>query len=65
MESRGALDFLDVLIDETDRFYENNGEVLSSNGKRPHTRSRLSENKRWVENIEKFYEKNPRRKSQK
>jgi len=57
-ESKGASDFLDVLINETDKFYENNSEILSNNGKRPHTRSRLSENKKWIENIEKFYEKN-------
>ncbi|MDH5555529.1 MAG: hypothetical protein OEX79_10085, partial [Nitrosopumilus sp.] len=57
MESRDASDFLDVLIDETDKFYKNNSEILSNNGKRPHTRSRLPENKRWVENIENFYEK--------
>jgi hypothetical protein len=60
-ESRDASDFLDVLINETDKFYENNSDVLSNNGKRPHARSRLSENKQWIENIEKFYEKNPRR----
>jgi hypothetical protein len=65
MESSAASDFLDVLIDETDKFYENNSEILSNNGKRPHTRSRLSANKRWTENIENFYEKNPYRKSRK
>jgi len=62
LESRGASDFLDVLINETDRFYENNSDVLSNYGKRPHARSRLPENKQWNENVEKFYEKNPRRK---
>ncbi|MDH5463156.1 MAG: hypothetical protein OEW49_02495 [Nitrosopumilus sp.] len=65
LESKDASDFLDVLIDETDKFYENNSEILSSNGKRPHNRSRLSENKKWAENIENFYEKNPHRKSRK
>ena len=65
LESKGASDFLDVLINETDRFYENNSEVLSNNGKKPHARSRLSEDKKWIENIEKFYEKNPRRKPRK
>jgi hypothetical protein len=65
LESKGASDFLDVLINETDRFYENNSEVLSNNGKKPHARSRLSEDKKWIENIEKFYERNPRRKSRK
>jgi len=65
LEARGASDFLDVLISETDRFYENNSDVLSNNGKKPHARSRLSENKKWIENIEKFYEKNPRRRPRK
>ena len=65
LEARGASDFLDVLISETDRFYENNSSVLSNNGKKPHARSRLSENKKWIENIEKFYEKNPRRRPRK
>ena len=64
-EARGASDFLDVLISETDRFYENNSNVLSNNGKKPHARSRLAENKKWVENIEKFYKKNPRRRPRK
>ena len=41
LEAKGASDFLDVLISETDRFYENNSEILSNNGKRPHARSRL------------------------
>jgi len=60
-EARGASEFLDVLINETDRFYENNSEILSNHGKRPHDRSRLKETKTWNENIERFYEKNPRR----
>ncbi len=33
LEAKGASDFLDVLISETDRFYENNSAVLSNNGK--------------------------------
>ena len=64
-EARGASEFLDVLINETDRFYENNSEILSNHGKRPHDRSRLKETKTWNENIEHFYEKNPRRRSRK
>ncbi|EIJ65494.1 hypothetical protein BD31_I0725 [Candidatus Nitrosopumilus salaria BD31] len=65
LESRGASDFLDVLINETDKFYENNSEILSKNGKKPHARSRLPENRQWIENIEEFYEKNPRRRPRK
>ena len=65
LEAKGASDFLDVLISETDRFYENNSAVLSNNGKKPNARSRLPENKEWIENIEKFYDKNPRRKYKK
>jgi hypothetical protein len=65
LEARGASDFLDVLISETDRFYENNSNVLSNNGKKPHARSRLPENKKWIENVENFYEKNSRRKYKK
>lgn len=65
LEAKGASDFLDVLISETDRFYENNSAVLSNSGKKPHARSRLPENKKWVGNIENFYEKNPRRKYKK
>jgi hypothetical protein len=64
-EAKGASKFLDVLIDETDKFYENHSEILSKNGKRPHARSRLPENKEWNENVEKFYEKNPRRRPRK
>jgi len=64
-EAKGASEFLDVLINETDKFYENNSEILSNHGKRPHAHSRLSENKKWIENIEIFYEKNPRRKPRK
>ena len=64
-EVKGALEFLDVLINETDKFYENNSEILSNNGKRPHDRSRLEETKAWNDNIERFYEKNPRRRPRK
>ncbi len=64
-EAKGASEFLDVLINETDKFYENNSDILSSNGKRPHARSRLSETKEWNENVENFYEKNPRRRPRK
>lgn len=60
-EAKDASEFLDVLVNEIDRFYEENSDVLSRNGKRPHARSRLSESKQWIENIEKFYENNPRR----
>ncbi len=60
-EVKGASEFLDVLISETDKFYENNSTILSTNGKRPHVRSRLAENEKWNENVERFYEKNPRR----
>lgn len=64
-EARGASEFLDILINETDRFYEENGTVLSNNGKRPHARSRLAEIKEWNENVERFYEKNPWRRPRK
>ena len=64
-EVKGASEFLDILIDETDRFYQDNSTALSNNGKRPHDRTRLPENKEWNENIEKFYEKNPRRRPRK
>ncbi|MGY5143943.1 MAG: hypothetical protein ACW9XH_05625 [Candidatus Nitrosopumilus sp. bin_32a] len=64
-EAKGASEFLDVLINETDKFYENNSEILSNHGKRPHARSRLAETKEWNDNVEKFYEKNPRRRPRK
>ena len=64
-EAKGASEFLDILINETDRFYQENSTALSVNGKRPHARSRLAENKQWNENVEKFYEKNPRRRPRK
>ena len=60
-EAKEASDFLDVLINETDSFYDKHSEILSNNGKRPHPRSHLSESKQWNENVEKFYEKNPYR----
>lgn len=64
-EVKGASEFLDVLINETDKFYENNSVILSNHGKRPHARSRLAETKEWNDNVEKFYEKNPRRRPRK
>ena len=65
MEAKEASKFLDVLIREIDDFYENHGEILSKNGKLPHSRSRLAENKQWNENVQIFYEKNPRRRPKK
>ncbi len=64
-EVKEASEFLDILIDEADKFYEDSWEILSSNGKRPHNRSKLAENKKWNKNIEKFYEDNPRRRPRK
>jgi len=65
VESKDASEFLDVLINEIDQFYKNHSEMLSKNGKKPHARSRLPENKKWLENIERFYELNPRRRPRK
>jgi hypothetical protein len=65
VESLEASDFLDVLITEIDRFYEKFSEILSKNGKRPHARSRLQENKQWNKNVELYYENNPRRRPRK
>jgi len=67
LEAKGASDFLDVLINEIDSFYEKYSEILSNNGISPHHRSRLPETKHWNDNIELFYEKNPyrRRRSKK
>lgn len=64
-EAKEASKFLDVLINETDKFYETHNDVLSNNGKRPHARSRLPENKQWNDNVEQYYEKNPRRRPRK
>jgi hypothetical protein len=64
-EAKGASDFLDVLINDTDRYYKDNSEILSNNGKRPHARSRLAEQKKWNENVEQYYEKHPRRRPRK
>ena len=64
-EAKGASEFLEVLISEADKFYKDNSEILSNNGKRPHARSRLPETKAWNDNVEKFYEKNPRRRPRK
>ncbi len=60
LKSTSAVEFLVVLINETDRFYKENGAILSKNGKRPHNRSQLKETREWSKNIEKFYEKHPR-----
>ena len=65
MEAREASDFLDVLVNGIDRFYKENSEILSNNGNRPHPRSRLPETKKWNENVERFYEQNPRRRPRK
>ena len=64
-EALEASNFLDVLITEIDSFYEKYSEILSNKGKRPHARSRLPENKQWNENVELYYEKNPRRRPRK
>ena len=64
-ECKDASEFLDVMINEIDQFYKNHSEVLSKNGKKPHVHSRLPENKKWLENIERFYELNPRRRPKK
>ena len=64
-ESTEASEFLDVLIYEIDQFYKNHSEILSKNGKKPHARSRLPETKKWLDNIERFYELNPRRRPRK
>ena len=63
IEATQAQEFLKLLIDETDKFYENHGTTLSNNGKRPHARSLLAENIEWNTNVEKFYENNPRKRS--
>mgnify|MGYP001117267649 CR=1 FL=1 len=65
VEAKEASEFLNVLVSEIDEFYKDHSEMLSKNGKRPHARSRLPENKQWVDNIEKFYELNPRRRPRK
>jgi hypothetical protein len=40
-------------------------DYINANGKRPHARSRLPETKQWIDNIERFYELNPRRRPRK
>ena len=65
IEAKEASEFLDVLINEIDGFYRDHNEILSNNGKRPHARSRLPETKQWIDNIERFYELNPRRRPRK
>ena len=64
-ESKDASEFLDVLINEIDQFYKNHSEILSKKGKKPHARSRLPETKKWLDNIERFYELNPKRRPRK
>ena len=64
-EAKDASEFLDVLVKEIDEFYKDHSEILSNNGKRPHARSRLPETKQWLDNIERFYELNPRRRPRK
>ena len=64
-EAKEASEFLNVLVKEIDEFYKDHSEMLSTNGKRPHARSRLPETKQWVDNIERFYELNPRRRPRK
>ena len=64
-EAKEASKFLDVLVKEIDGFYKDHSEMLSTNGKRPHARSRLPETKEWQDNIERFYELNPRRRPRK
>ena len=64
-ESKEASEFLDVLINEIDQFYKNHSEILSKNGKKPHACSRLPETKKWLDNIERFYELNPKRRPRK
>ena len=64
-EAKEASDFLNVLVNEIDGFYKEHSEILSTNGKRPHARSRLPETKQWISNIERFYELNPRRRPRK
>ena len=49
----------------TDRFYKENSEVLSSNGKRPHARSSYPEEKKWNENVEDTMKRIPRRRPRK
>jgi hypothetical protein len=65
LEAMEASDFLDVLVNETDQFYEKQSEILSNSGKRPHARSRLPESKLWNENVEHYFEKHPRRRPRK
>jgi len=64
-EAKNSSNFLNVLINEIDNFYKEHNIILSNNGNRPHPRSRLPETKKWNENVEKFYEKNPRKRPRK
>jgi len=65
VEAKDASEFLDIMINEIDQFYKNHSEILSKNGKKPHALSRLPETKKWLDNIERFYELNPRRRPRK
>jgi len=65
VEAKDASEFLDIMINEIDEFYKNHSEILSKNGKKPHVHSRLPETKKWLDNIERFYELNPRRRPRK
>ena len=65
LEAMEASDFLDVLVSECDHFYEKHSEILSNNGKTPHARSHLPETKLWKENVERYFEKHPRRRPRK
>ena len=65
VEAKDTSEFLDVLINEIDQFYKNHSEILSKKGKKPHAHSHLPETKKWLDNIERFYELNPRRRPRK
>ena len=65
LEAMEASDFLDILINEIDQFYEKHSEILSNNGKAPHPRSHLPETKMWIENLERYFEKHPKRRPKK
>ncbi|HJJ21931.1 MAG: hypothetical protein MT334_01840 [Candidatus Nitrosopumilus limneticus] len=65
VEATEASEFLDVLVNEIDGFYKDHSEILSKNGKKPHARSRLPETKEWIDNIQRFYELNPRQRQKK
>ena len=56
-EAKEASVFLDVMIDEIDKFYVSHSEILSNNDKKPHHSSRLPETKRWRIKIWKVFMK--------